>query len=46
MVKGVYTSDIKYEVSTLPKQIGFKLATGKDWFQEFGWLSIPDEKLF
>jgi hypothetical protein len=44
-VKGVYTSDIQYTVSNLPKAMGFKLNAGKDWFSEYGWLSIPQVEL-
>lgn len=44
-VKGVYTSDIQYTVSSLPKAMGFKLNAGKDWFSEYGWLSIPQVEL-
>jgi len=25
--------------------MGFKLAAGKDWFSEYGWLSIPKVEL-
>lgn len=45
MLKGVYTSDIQYTVTSLPKAIGFKLAQGKDWFSEYGWLQIPNVEL-
>lgn len=44
-MKGVYTSDIQYTVSTLPKQMGFKLQGGKEWFKEYAWCSIPDVEL-
>jgi hypothetical protein len=45
MLKGIYTSDIQYTVTSLPKAIGFKLASGKDWFSEYSWLSIPNVEL-
>lgn len=32
MIRGVYTSDIKYTVQTLPKEMALKLAKVKDWF--------------
>ena len=30
---------------SLPKQIALRVAAGKDWFSEYGWLSIPDVQL-
>lgn len=44
-MKGVYTSDIQYTVSSLPKAIGFKLQSGKDWFQEYKWMNYPEIQL-
>lgn len=32
-------------MTSLPKTIGFKLVSGKDWFTEYAWLSIPDVQL-
>jgi len=44
-IKGVYTSDIQYTATSLPKQIGFKIGTGKDWFAEYCWINIPNVEL-
>jgi len=37
-VKGVYTSDIAYASTTLPKEIALKVPKDKDWFSEYSWV--------
>jgi len=38
LVKGVYTSDIAYASTTLPKEIALKVPKDKDWFSEYSWV--------
>jgi hypothetical protein len=40
-IKGVYTSDIAYSATTLPKDIQLKVPKDKDWFAEYNWLQLP-----
>lgn len=41
MVKGVYTSDMAYSSTTLPKDIQLKVPKDKDWFAEYAWVQLP-----
>jgi hypothetical protein len=45
MLRGVFTSDIQYSVTSLPKQMSLRIAADKDWFAEYGWISIPDAQI-
>lgn len=45
MVKGVYTSDIAYSTTTLPKDVQLKLPKDKDWFAEYAWMQLPASEL-
>jgi hypothetical protein len=38
MVKGVYTSDIAYSSTNLPKDIQLKMPKDKDWFADYAWI--------
>jgi hypothetical protein len=38
MVKGVYTSDIAYSSTNLPKDIQLKVPKDKDWFADYAWI--------
>ena len=45
-LKGIYTSDIQYTVTSLPKAIAYKMTPpATDWFQEFAWIQIPEKAL-
>ena len=36
-VRGVFTSDIQYQVPTLPKDMQFKIPKDHDWFSQYSW---------
>ncbi len=40
-VKGIYTSDIKYTVQTLPKDMALKTLKGQEWFALYSWFEYP-----
>ena len=40
-VKGMYTSDMKYTVQTLPKDMALKMLKGQDWFSQYAWIEYP-----
>jgi len=40
-VRGIYTSDIKYSVQTLPKDMALKILKGQDWFSQYAWIEYP-----
>jgi len=40
-VRGVFTSDIAYQVQTLPKDMALKLPKDSDWFSHYNWYSFP-----
>jgi vacuolar-type H+-ATPase subunit I/STV1 len=40
-LRGIFTSDIKYTVATLPKEMAFKILKGQDWFGLYGWIDYP-----
>ena len=41
-VKGLYTSDIAYNVQTFPKEVSLKAKSKESWHAEFRWKSIPE----
>lgn len=43
MIRGVFTSDIKYTVQTLPKDMQLKLTKSKDWFAQYAWFEYPSD---
>jgi len=43
-VRGVFTSDIEYQVNTLPKDLAFKLPKDSDWFSHYNWFSYPRQE--
>lgn len=42
-VRGIFTSDIKYSVPTLPKDMALKLTKSKDWYEQYAWFEYPSE---
>lgn len=44
-VKGVYTSDISYACTTLPKEMALKLPKDKDWCSEYSWVDLPKKEI-
>jgi hypothetical protein len=43
-VRGVFTSDIEYQIHTLPKDIQFKLPKDSDWFSLYSWFNFPQDQ--
>lgn len=44
-IKGVFTSDIEYNPNTLPKAFLKPPAKGKNWFEDYAWLSVPERDM-
>ena len=44
-LRGIYTSDILYTVTSLPKAMKFKPPKDSDWFKEYAWIQIPPQEL-
>lgn len=42
-IRGIFTSDIKYTVQTLPKEMQMKLTKEKDWFSQYAWFEYPHQ---
>jgi hypothetical protein len=40
-VKGIYTSDIRYNWKTLPKEMSFKLGKEEVWAEHYDWVHLP-----
>ena len=45
-VRGVYTSDIQYQASTLPKDVQLRVPKDSDWFSQYNWFQYPADKSF
>ena len=43
-VRGVYTSDIAYQVHSLHKDMQFKIPKDQDWFSQYHWVQFPQEE--
>ena len=43
-VRGVYTSDIAYQVHSLHKDMQFKIPKDQDWFSQYNWVQYPCEE--
>lgn len=43
-VRGVYTSDIAYQVHSLHKDMQFKIPKDQDWFSQYNWVQYPGEE--
>ena len=43
-VRGVYTSDIAYQVHSLHKDMQFKIPKDQDWFSQYNWVQYPREE--
>jgi hypothetical protein len=41
-VRGIFTSDIQYQVNTIPKDFQFKVSKDSDWFSEYSWFQYPN----
>lgn len=39
-VKGVYTSDIDYNVQTFPKDVSLKTKSNEEWHKEYEWITL------
>lgn len=44
-IKGLYTSDIAYNVQTFPKECHLKSKSKEQWHIEYRWKSIPDSQI-
>jgi WD40 repeat protein len=40
-IRGIYTSDMRYTVGTLPKDMALKILKGQDWFSQYAWIEYP-----
>eukprot|EP00347_Sterkiella_histriomuscorum_P023802 403333335 len=43
-IKGIFTSDIKYTVQTLPKDMAMKNTKDKEWFAQYAWIDYPHDQ--
>jgi hypothetical protein len=43
-IRGIYTSDIRYTVQTLPKEMALKILKGQDWFAQYSWFEYPQQE--
>lgn len=43
-VRGVFTSDIQYQPTTLPKDMQLKLQKDQDWYAVYNWFQYPNDQ--
>ena len=44
-VRGVYTTDLAYNVGCMPEEIRFRLPKEADWFAHYNWQAYPSQDL-